>query len=61
MIKVNFSIVSIVNLSKLHDVYLGWIDLPDPVKNFHATYVQDSKISLSWDPVLRKSKYVTND
>ena len=34
--------------------HLGWIDLPEPVKNFHATYVQDSKISLSWDPVMIK-------
>ena len=33
----------------------GWIDLPEPVKNFHATYVQDSKITLEWDPVIKKS------
>ena len=31
----------------------GWIDLPEPVKNFHATYVEDTKVTLEWDPLIR--------
>jgi hypothetical protein len=34
----------------------GWINLPEPVKNFHATFVEDTKITLSWDPINTKAK-----
>ena len=54
----NESSISIIYIAlhqfKLDVPLLGWIDLPAPVKNFHATYVQDSKISLAWDPVMIK-------
>ena len=36
----------------------GWINLPEPVKNFHATFIQDTKIALAWDPIISKCKYM---
>ena len=42
----------------LYNESLGWINLPEPVKNFHATFIQDTKIALAWDPIISKCKYM---
>ena len=42
----------------LYHESLGWINLPEPVKNFHATFIQDTKIALAWDPIISKCKYM---
>ena len=42
----------------VYDDLSGWINLPEPVKNFHATFIQDTKIALAWDPIISKCKYM---
>ena len=29
----------------------GVIDLPSPVQDFHATYVDDDRVTFVWDPI----------